>query len=133
MSALQIGLWESEARERMHAFYRCVPTVFERITANGAVLQLCRRAMPDGAVVTLYSDITPHKKAEAEMERARTLLSPGETQAGGRDNPAVLADAFEAVVAALYRDGGMEAARACLTARFEPLVSEVAVPPCSTR
>jgi ribonuclease-3 len=56
-------------------------------------------------------------------------LSPGETLSGGGDNPAVLADAFEAVIAALYRDGGMEAARACLTVRFEPLVSEVAVPP----
>jgi ribonuclease-3 len=56
-------------------------------------------------------------------------LSPGETQSGGGDNPAVLADAFEAVIAALYRDAGMEAARACLVARFAPLVSEVAVPP----
>lgn len=62
---------ECEARERLHAFYRVVPTVFERATANGSVLQICRRAMPDGAVVTLYSDITAHKRAEAEMERAR--------------------------------------------------------------
>jgi len=56
-------------------------------------------------------------------------LSVGESQSGGGDNPAVLADAFEAVVAALYRDGGMDAARACLTVRFAPLISEVAVPP----
>ena len=48
-----------------------MPTVFERVTANGSVLQICRRAMPDGGVVTLYSDITGRKKAEAEMERAR--------------------------------------------------------------
>src|SRR5262249_8219358 len=50
-------------------------------------------------------------------------------QAGGGDNPAVLADAFEAVMAALYRDGGMDAARTCLTARFGALIDEVAVPP----
>lgn len=56
-------------------------------------------------------------------------LSAGETQAGGDDNPAVLADAFEAVVAALYRDGGMERAREFLIARFAPLVAELAVPP----
>ncbi|MGD9614278.1 MAG: ATP-binding protein [Alphaproteobacteria bacterium] len=62
---------EREARERFDAFYRGVPTVFERMTANGSVLQICRRAMPGGAVVTLYSDITAHKRAEAEMERAR--------------------------------------------------------------
>jgi signal transduction histidine kinase len=62
---------EREARERFAAFYRAVPTIFERETANGSVLQICRRAMPDGGVVTLYSDITAHKRAEAEMERAR--------------------------------------------------------------
>src|SRR3954453_13005454 len=62
---------EREARERHAAFYHAVPTVFERVAANGSVLQICRRAMPDGGVVTLYSDITGRKKAEAEMERAR--------------------------------------------------------------
>jgi ribonuclease III len=56
-------------------------------------------------------------------------LSPGEAQSGGRDNPAVLADAFEAVIAALYRDGGIDAARAFLVPQFEALVTEVAVPP----
>jgi ribonuclease-3 len=56
-------------------------------------------------------------------------LSLSEVQAGGRDNPGVLADAFEALIAALYRDGGLDAARQFLTARFAPLVLEVAVPP----
>jgi ribonuclease-3 len=39
-------------------------------------------------------------------------LSGGETRTGGRDKPSILADACEAVMAALYLDGGMEAARA---------------------
>jgi ribonuclease III len=56
-------------------------------------------------------------------------LSAGEAQAGGGDNPAVLADAFEAVVAAIYNDGGMERARTFLVERFAPLVAELAVPP----
>jgi len=56
-------------------------------------------------------------------------LSAGEAQSGGRDNPAVLADAFEAVIAAIYRDGGIEPARAFLSAQFPPLLAEVAVPP----
>ncbi len=56
-------------------------------------------------------------------------LSPGEAQAGGRDNPAVLADAFEAVMAALYRDGGVEPARDFLISQFKPLVAAMAVPP----
>ena len=41
------------------------------MTANGSVLQIRRRAMPDGGVVSLYSDITERKKAEAKMEQAR--------------------------------------------------------------
>ena len=38
-------------------------------------------------------------------------LSPGDAASGGRDNPALLADSCEAVIAALFLDGGLEAAR----------------------
>jgi ribonuclease-3 len=38
-------------------------------------------------------------------------LGRGEEKTGGRDKPALLADAFEAVVAAIYLDGGLEPAR----------------------
>lgn len=38
-------------------------------------------------------------------------LSSGEEKIGGRRNPAILADAFEAVVAAIFIDGGYAAAR----------------------
>ena len=39
------------------------------------------------------------------------LLGKGEENTGGRERPSILADAFEAVIAAIYLDGGMEAAR----------------------
>ncbi|HLU67759.1 MAG TPA: ribonuclease III [Kofleriaceae bacterium] len=38
-------------------------------------------------------------------------LGVGEERTGGRSKPSLLADAFEAVVAAVYLDGGFEAAR----------------------
>jgi len=38
-------------------------------------------------------------------------LGRGEEKTGGREKTAILADAFEAVVAAIYLDGGLEAAR----------------------
>lgn len=41
-------------------------------------------------------------------------LGRGEEKTGGRDKPALLADAFEAVIAALYLDGGLEPARELL-------------------
>lgn len=40
------------------------------------------------------------------------LLGKGEDLSGGRQRPSILADAFEAVVGALYLDGGLAAARA---------------------
>ena len=38
-------------------------------------------------------------------------LGRGEERCGGRTRPSVVSDAFEAVIAALYLDGGMEVAR----------------------
>lgn len=38
-------------------------------------------------------------------------LGRGEEKSGGRTRPAILADAFEALIAALYLDGGLELAR----------------------
>ena len=42
-------------------------------------------------------------------------LGHGEENTKGRERPSILADAFEAVVAAIYIDGGMEAARRFVT------------------
>ncbi len=59
-----------ETRERALSFYRDVPTVIERATTSGRVLQIHRRAMPNGAVVSLYSDITERKASEEQMAQA---------------------------------------------------------------
>ena len=40
------------------------------------------------------------------------LLGHGELRGGGADRPSILADAFEAVIAAIYLDGGLGAAEA---------------------
>ena len=42
---------------------------------------------------------------------AALRLSPGETKSGGRRKAGVIADAVEAVLAAVYRDGGLAAAK----------------------
>src|SRR3546814_16680993 len=38
-------------------------------------------------------------------------LGKGEEQSGGREKPSILADAMEAVLGAVYLDGGLDAAR----------------------
>ena len=40
------------------------------------------------------------------------LLGKGEVNTGGRERPSILSDAFEAVIAAIYLDGGMKPAKA---------------------
>ncbi len=53
-------------------------------------------------------------------------LNKSERDAGGAAKPAILADAFEAVVAALYLDGGLEVARAFVGRMIQPLLAELA-------
>jgi ribonuclease-3 len=43
---------------------------------------------------------------------AGVRLGKGEAASGGRDKPSILADALEAVIGAVYRDGGWSSARA---------------------
>ncbi len=42
------------------------------------------------------------------------LLGRGEQQSGGGDRPSILSDAFEAVIAAIFLDGGMQPAKTFL-------------------
>lgn len=53
------------------------------------------------------------------------LLGRGEAKTGGRGKTALLADVLEAVIAAIYLDGGVEAARAFVERTWRPLVTEM--------
>lgn len=47
-----------------------------------------------------------------EIELGKYLqLGKGESRGGGRERPSILSDAFEALIAAIYLDGGIEHAR----------------------
>ncbi len=56
-------------------------------------------------------------------------LSNSEEQGGGREAAGVLADAFEACVGAVYRDGGMAPAQALVAKLFAPLLAKAGAPP----
>ena len=56
-------------------------------------------------------------------------LSPGETKTGGRRKAGVIADAVEAILAAVYLDGGLEAARGVFDRAW---AEELAAPPSRT-
>ncbi len=70
--------------------------------------------------------------ALAAMARAldlgeRLTLGPGEMKSGGHRRDSILADAFEAVVAAIYLDAGFEACRARVLPWFEAPMAAVPV------
>ena len=71
--------------------------------------------LPEGELTKLRAALvcekTLHRFALEIDLGAHLLLGKGEIQTGGRSRPSILADAFEAVIAAIYLDGGMEEAR----------------------
>ncbi len=80
--------------------------------------------LDEGRLTQLRSDLVNTTSLARE---ARSLglgpclqMGKGERRSGGREKPSLLADAFEALLAALYLDQGIEAARSFLLSRFEP-------------
>jgi ribonuclease-3 len=57
------------------------------------------------------------------------VLAPADAAAGARAHPKLLADAMEAVIAALYLDGGLESAKRFISAAWAPLIASVAAMP----
>lgn len=53
------------------------------------------------------------------------LLGRGEEKTGGRGKPALIANTYEAVIAAIHLDGGIEAAHAFIDQQFGDLIEEV--------
>lgn len=64
------------------------------------------------ARAALVSEASLAERAEALGLPALLRLGRGEEKTGGRSKAALWADAFEAVLAAVYLDGGIDAARA---------------------
>jgi ribonuclease III len=69
-------------------------------------------------------------------ERARQLdvgrhliLSHGEEMSNGRERPSALADAFEAILGAIFLDGGFEVAREFVLRQFVRVIEELVVLP----
>jgi ribonuclease-3 len=59
-----------------------------------------------------------HRRAQAIDLGRFLLLGKGEEASGGRERLSVLADAYEALIGAVYLDGGIRAARALIHRQF---------------
>lgn len=74
---------------------------------------------------SLVSTAILARQAERLALGEHLLLGRGEEKTGGRRKQALLADAYEALIAAIYLDGGIEPARAFVVREFTPLLAEV--------
>ena len=71
---------------------------------------------------SMVSTFALAKQAERLHLGDHLLLGRGEEKTGGRRKQALLADTYEALIAAIYLDGGIDAARAFIKREFTPLV-----------
>lgn len=53
------------------------------------------------------------------------ILGPGELKSGGTNRQSILSCAMEAIIGALYLDGGFEEVRNCILTWYEPLLSSL--------
>jgi ribonuclease III len=100
------------------------------------VAELLWRRFPNEAEGELTRRHTHLVRREALAEVAnavglgpRIIVSPGEDAAGVRHNPSVLADVCEAVIAALYLDGGLPAVRSFVERWWEARLAALGAPP----
>ena len=71
--------------------------------------------LPEGKLTKLRASLVCEKSLYVYAKQinlgSHIRLSRGEKRTGGDDRPSILSDAFEALIAAIYLDGGIEPAR----------------------
>ncbi|MEG2981712.1 MAG: PAS-domain containing protein, partial [Stenotrophomonas sp.] len=65
---------DAHVERRLEHLRAGLPHVFERVRANGQVIELLGRALPGGGYVTSYSDITDYKRVERELREVNETL-----------------------------------------------------------
>jgi ribonuclease-3 len=88
---------------------------------------------PEGDLTRRHTHLV-RREALARVAKAIELgphlvLSRAEAAAGAAGNPGILADACEALIAAIFVDGGFAAASSFIRRFWEPLIDEMEEPP----
>lgn len=92
--------------------YRHLPKVDEGTLSKYRAMLVCEQS--------LY-------EISKQFELSRfILLGHGEEISGGRERPSIVSDAFEALLAAIYLDGGMEVASEWVIGLMKDAIDEVA-------
>ena len=88
---------------------------------------------PEGLLTRRHTHLVRRETLARVAERVglgrHLVFSQAEFSAGAAANPGILADACEAVIAAIYLDGGLPAAESFVLRWWEALVAEMEEPP----
>lgn len=98
-----------------YELYEKFPTFNEGPLTKGRAKLVNRRTLAEHARAL---DLGPH-----------LILSRGEEMHGGRERPSALADTFEALLGAIYLDGGFDAAREFILREFSAAFGKLNVLP----
>jgi ribonuclease-3 len=100
-----------------------------------AISDLLMREFPEANEGDLSKRRASLVNAERLADRARGIglggwlrIGKGEERSGGRGKEKILASAYEAVLGAVYLDGGYEAARRVVESQFDDLRRDVELP-----
>ena len=122
-------------RQKQSAPYERLEFLGDRVLGL-VVADMLFQAFPDEAEGALARRFTALVRKEAVARvglaiglDARLAMSKGDEDAGGRANQSMLADACEAVIGALYADGGFEVAANFIHSRWRDLMDESLAPP----
>lgn len=85
--------------------------------------------IPEGRLTNLRSALVRTEQLAGFAARIELgdhmYLGRGEEESGGRNRPAILCDAFEALIGALYLDQGIDSTQAFIFRFIEPALKEV--------
>jgi ribonuclease-3 len=127
---LDLALTHTSAVEAGRPDYQRLEFLGDRVLGL-TMADMLYRAFPDAPEGELAQRFNAVVRRETCAAVARDLdlgshlkLGAGERQTGGRQKMAILADACEAVIAAIHLDAGFEAARAFVERQFGPRIAE---------
>ena len=85
--------------------------------------------LPEGELTKIRANIVCEESLSEVSKNIHLgkymLLGKGEEATGGRERISILADALEAVIAAIYLDGGIKCAREFILTNMEKIINEV--------
>ena len=134
-SVLNAALTHSSLRKQTRTSYERLEFLGDRVLGLVVADLLLKRfpKEPEGDLAKRQAALI---KRDTLADIARSLglgahlkMSRGEVQSGNRDNANMLSDMVEALLAALYLDGGLEVARGFIGPIWDPLIEAAKAPP----